>query len=255
MRGVTRTVNLLISGIAIALAFFFVWVKIGNFPYRQAAEYLDPNLTRDFLIAVYYTCWVFGCKSDNVAHEQAYSVDEGRIHLPVMAIVFILGFGVIAGVLLWLVETDKWFSVALDILFVANILGFAYILWFVYPAIRISRAEYEKHNDVPKLLKLNVTVKYMMGAWQWARFALGAVVLAVLTLVCFSEPYHDNVSLLIANKIGFRQETVARLLADVLIAAFIIIMEGWIWTKRFERGVAIRTIDKIAAQYRLVKVS
>lgn len=74
----------------------------------------------------------------------------------------------------------------------------------------------------------------------------------MLTLVCFSGYYRHEVSLIIANNIGFRQETVARLLADVLIGAFIIIMEGGIWSKRFEREIAVSTIDRIAAQYRLV---
>jgi hypothetical protein len=255
MRRVARTVNLLIWGLAIALPFFFAWVKLGNFPYSQAADYLNPNVTRNFLIALYYTSWVFGAKSDTAAQERVYSVDEGKIQLPVKAVGYIIGFGVMAGVLLWAVDNDKLFSIALDVLLVLNVLGFAYILRFVAPAICISRAEYEKRSDAPKLLKLDVTVNYMTGAWQWARFALGGAILAALTLACFSERYRDYFSAIIANKIGFRQETVAQLLADVLVAAFIITMDGWIWAKRLAREVSIRTIDRIAAQYRLVRDS
>lgn len=100
-------------------------------------------------------------------------MQEGSIKLPIKAIIYIIGFGIIAGVLLWSVDSDPWFSVALNILFVANIFGFAYILKFVAPATRISRAEYENSNDVPKRLKLDVTVQYMMGRWQWFRFSVG----------------------------------------------------------------------------------
>jgi hypothetical protein len=250
MREVARIVKWLIWGIAGALAVLFGFVKLGNFPYSIGAEYLNPDLTRDFLIAIYYTCWVFGCKSDTVVQEQTYSRSTGAVFIPTKAIVYIILFGALAAVVLYFVNNDTWFTLALDCFLVANILGFMYILRFVGPSIRISHDEFRKNNDVPNTVKLEIVMNYFLGVWQWVRFAVGALILIALTLVVLDDTLKSQICRWVASKIGFQEMTVKNLIADTLIASFIAVMEGWIWSKRVVRAISIRTIDRLAARFR-----
>jgi predicted membrane-bound mannosyltransferase len=91
----------------------------------------------------------------------------------------------------------------------------------------------------------------MCGVWQWLRFLAGSVIIVTAITACFYDPVRQEIATFGANTFGAPQlvNAVADLVPNLLLAAFILVMEIWIWFMRLRVKLQLRTVGVIADRY------
>jgi hypothetical protein len=248
-----RRVRKLIKYIGTILFAVFAFLQLKDFQVGSFVESISPDLLRRVTLILYYWCWIFGSTFDTDVQEIAYFTDKGRFKLSATAVALIVLFGCVAAVLFWAADGDQKFAAALALFFALNILGFAYILWFIAPIIVASRNRYVQGKNFFSMAQLDIVTGYMTGAWQWYRFGLGFVLVIVIDLICFN----DATRMTIAQYLSLLFQTssadsLAERLPTLMFVAFVLLMEGWIWIQRARTSVSLALLEKLSEKYKLV---
>ena len=86
-----------------------------------------------------------------------------------------------------------------------------------------------KKIDITELEQLNVIKAYISGWWQWARFALMALIVVVTNLACFNDAARAFFSHALGNLMPtMREDAIARLLPVAGWRSFRMVAETWI---------------------------
>lgn len=245
-----RRVRTLIKLIASFLLVIFTWLELKDVALGTLINYVSPDVVRKLALILYYWCWVFGCTFDVGIQELVY-FPKKKFQLSLIDTGLIIGFGVIAAILLWVARDDRKFAGFLSVFFIGNIVGFTYIRRFVRKIIRSSRENYT--GDSYGSVKLDYVSGYMEGAWQSHRFAVGVLLLAAIDLVCFYEPARNAVSQFVSKLFPIlSQASLFPLLPSVMFFGFVLVMETWIWVKRGKIHVTLDVLTELAEKHDLV---
>jgi hypothetical protein len=252
IQGLGRTVRWFIWIIGALLAVFFGWLQFRNFPVRSIFERAEPDFLLRLTLALYYTCWIFGSTFDTNIQTTVYLRDPNQGLLPRTAYVLLIGFGVVAAILLWASESERYFAGVLTGFIVFNILGFIYILSVVRPMINVSRERYALTNDLFGIEQLNLVARYMTGRWQFWRFVVMILMIAGIDTLIFSDEIHAAAAGWIANLLPpLTVETISRLIPSLSFLVFVLVAEGWIFTQRLKVRTALVVIDELSDKYDL----
>lgn len=242
-------------------------LTLGQFLWDSVKQHEDIFLSNEDLIwkvaiIAYFTSWVVGVQKDKTQELDVYlsAPRSGRID-PGSAASCVLVFILFA--LMWLSESASHdraqlggiffkaipgasatadffavrgmlsFVVFLNVLWILNVfLWRLFIRKFIAPMSQRSRELYAQENNYVGLLKTELFDGYIMGSWQVHRFLVGGLYLAVL----------DG---------GFWLAGLERhsLWMSVLVAGFVIAIEGWIWLMRYKLDFSLSCIDDISARY------
>jgi hypothetical protein len=133
LAGFVRLVRRCITLIAFGLGSAFTWVQLKDLRFGSVISSVDPDATRQILLAIYYWCWVYGAKFDVDIQDTAFSRNIGTVKEVLRAISFIVVFGIVAGILFLVSKYDQAFAVALAFFLLSNIAGFfLYIHPFIF---------------------------------------------------------------------------------------------------------------------------
>jgi hypothetical protein len=91
---------------------------------------------------------------------------------------------------------------------------------------------------------MNVVCQHICGYWQWKRFAVGGVVIAIIDAFAFTPLLN------LASSISGIESS--ELIISLSLLPYIAVMEALIWYKRFSTTVALRTIEDLDGDYELI---
>lgn len=248
---ITRTVHRLIKIIGAILLAIFTYLQVIDIPLGTLINSVDSDLLRRFTVILYYWCWVFGATFDNDIQEFSYFAERGTVKLRKRDIALIVAFGFVGGALLWASRNDQAFAIVLTLFFAFNIFGFWWILQFVGPLIKHSRAKFEQERNFFSLVQLGLVSDYMKGLWQWLRFGAGILLVSAMDGICFSNSFKIFLAQNIGSTFGLDASALALRLPTFAFVAFVIVMEGWIWMKRAQIRVSLDLLGTVSADYAL----
>ena len=234
---------------------------------HSAAIFSSESLIWKISIIVYFSSWISGVRADKSREEAIYlsAPNRGRID-PVSAVSALLVFVLFALMLLaeeaspgsadtpagwlqssvWARQMTGWYAADGPAAFVVflNVLWFFNIfIWrlfirkFIAPMARRSAELYAARGDHLGTLKIGIFGDYIMGEWQWRRFAAGAAYLLLMNVLFLRG----------AGGAGGTQ-----LYLSLLVAGFVGSMEFWIWLRRYKTKFSLACVEEIGERYDLV---
>src|SRR4029077_4291169 len=147
----------------------------------------DAVHLRRVTLIFYYLCWVGGSSFDVHVQKEVYRRDPGEGRMPLVAFAAVVMLLIVAVVLLWASSSDEGFAAALAPFVLTNIFGWRVILHRVTPMIETTGAYYTQRSRYFRLEQLKLVQWYMTGWWQWFRFFVMIVLVALANVICFSE--------------------------------------------------------------------
>jgi hypothetical protein len=198
---------------------------------------VSGDLLTKIALSLYYLSWVAGLINDVDEQEEAYAKAPNQGQFPWKG--GLLATGAITGVfaILCIVTSAKLFSLVLALFLIINIAGYIYIIIIVSPTIERSRNEYIAQRDHQSLIKLEIIEGYMIGPWQWYRFAYGLAAVGVVMAAGFSRLPQ------LLNSVYPPIPPESYVALSVLF--YVITVEGWIWAMRIRTKVAKSTVDVV----------
>jgi len=187
-------------------------------------------------LAVLYSCWIFGCIADLRAENYTFEVYPNKNKLTVKSLAVIIILAILFGILCW-ANTFELFTIALSALFLFNVFSWRFIVKFAQPTfdenriIAINNFGYEYQ----KILE-----NYLLGSWQWYRFAFGAFLIILLNFLIFTKLH-----IIVASILGCSTQV----LISLSLFSYVIILETWVWAKRIERILSFKILDSIDDRY------
>ena len=184
-----RTIGLFAS----VLGVLFAWVQLRQMP-LPPLENAEPTYIRRIVLALYYACWVAGTTIDANIQKEVYRRDPQQGNIPRQALIAVASLFVVAAFLLWARTSDERISVALAPFLMVNIFAWIVLVQRVSPIIESTARAYQQAGQFHRLEQLHVVGDYITGWWQWARFALMALIVLAANLFTFSTTARASAS-------------------------------------------------------------
>jgi hypothetical protein len=240
--------RLLVRIVAGGLALLFGWLQFKDYLIGSMFANVQPELLRKATLAIYYLCWVFGANFEIGIQQEVYVKDPDRGRVPLHALGAIIGFGIVASILLWAADNDQRFAAALTCFVAANIAGWRGIyVRRVMPIIRASEKYYTtEKEDFAELERVRVVSEYMAGAWQWHRFIVLSIIIGIVDLIAFAEVVRQNLEATIRMAL---RDWPSGLLPDASLIVFVVVSETWIWIKRGQTRAFLNAIFELKQKY------
>jgi hypothetical protein len=259
-------------GIVCVGAFAMLNVFI-SLPIRLAPDLMDPASLWKALVSLYVISWWFGTLFDN-----RYQIDvvtpSAESRLPIASILVAVAIFVFFALMWWFtlaieaVVTRIWQSTlgafiagsydALILVLLAFWL-FNIYAWRYYVArhmrtlIDRTRSELASPGDAFKREALAVVEDYICGRWQWVRFIVGGVVLAIIFLLALS-PAREPLARMMAGVLGLDSGGAGRLtiaLPHLLTVAWFAASEAVMWFMRIRLKFYIDCIRDLERRYQV----
>lgn len=239
----TRIIRILLRIAAATLVLLFGWLKLSGLDIAPITRQVTADLVLQFALAVYYLCWVTGLLSDIGDQELAYAEPPDARHVLMGGL---LAFVLIAGLFayLCLVDTYQEFAGFLAAFLLVNVGAWLYLIHWVVkrPAYR-SEHYFRAAQSYAELEQVRLVYRgYLCGNWQWTRFLVGAIVVAFINVLAFTD---------LAEALSRRFGTPSPdLLISLAVLLFVLVMELWIWIVRMRMKMGLRLLDQLRARYR-----
>jgi hypothetical protein len=234
------------------LALFFGYLQFRNYQFARVIEYAEPEILLKITMCAFYLCWVFGPKFDIKVQKLVYVKDPHRGELALMGFFLLITFSITATFMLWAIDNEKAFFISLTAFMGLNIVSYFYIFHRMHPAADASGHLFFEKQNYFRFLQLMAVTEYMFGTWQRYRFLFIAVGVCILDAIFFSDSLKSQISEVIHQIIpDVKVQTVTPLLPDFALLLFLVISEGWIWTRRLSVKISLSTIEEINKQFRL----
>jgi len=241
-----RRARLMVRVAAFGLVLVFGWLKLHGVDLAPLAKDVTAELLFQVSLALYFLCWVAGPLSDIADQERVYlRPPTKRGQMPLGGWVTWILLTTVFGILCW-VDSYKKFSICLFAFLFLNVVTWQYLVRGVLRStVKRLEKEYRESEDYIGLEQLKLVYgRYLNGNWQWLRFAVGAVVIALLVTTSFT-------ALGMALAVRLDQPT-PELVISGEILLFVVVMEGWIWIKRAQVKNGLRLLREIREAYRLI---
>ena len=241
-----------ISIAAAILGFFFTWLQFRDIPIAELVQKTNGQYVQRVLLVIYYFCWIAGTTFDIHMQKSVYLVDPHGKNKHFSSVLTVVILVVVAAALLATKDNPFWFSAALSMFFTVNIAAWIHIQQRVLPLIQSSRRKYNEYADFIGLEKLLVVADYIVGKWQWYRFAAIGLVLLCLDAVALSKGLSaDAAYLLNLAAPALPEQFIETILPQLFFSTFIVIAEGWIWWKRLFVRLSLNAFEHIGNGYAL----
>lgn len=233
-----------------ALAAFFIWRQLKEFPLIPLLESTQAGFVFRLGLTVYYFSWIFGANFDVSVQQSVYVRDANHGRLGWRDFGMIVVFGAVAALFLWASNEEKRFAPALSAFVIMNLVGWRVMVTRVISTIQMSLLTYGQ--DFFEIERLHIVRNYITGDWQRFRFlALCAIVLFV-DAVSFFAPVRSMVSSAIASLVsGLNETIISPLLPALIFVMFLVIAEVSIWIMRGKTWMSLSLIDDLKAKYRI----
>jgi hypothetical protein len=229
----------------------FAWALLRNLALGPALTHIEHEYLQPFVLAIYYACWVAGTKFDLNTQKWVYLIDPARKRFPVNSIAVVALLVGLALLLFWFKDDERWFSLSLMGLLIANVIAWLHVLSRVLPIIKQSSKHFRETSDFFALERLHVVAYYINGRWQWWRFFGMFVVAIAFVGTAFIDPLRAKVT----SYLGATIPTLsAKLIPDLFLVVFVVFAEGWIWIERAKTRLAMKIIDNLNDFYQLTPV-
>lgn len=240
-----------IGVLATILGIVFAWVQLREVPLPNI-ENAEPTHVRRLVLAIYYACWVAGATFDANTQKEVYRRDPQRGSIPREAFLAVIGLFVVAAVLLWASDSDLRTSLALAPFLIVNVIGWRVVVHRITPIIANTTAAYQQVQEYARLEQLNIVKEYMVGRWQWIRFAGMLLIVVTANAICLFPEVRASLShALHGFAPSLMESAISNLLPVAALASFVLFGEAWIWIRRARCAVALRTIGDLAERYKL----
>jgi hypothetical protein len=239
--GMARTTRTIIKVLAAALGLLYVWLKLSGLPIGEIVGGISDDMLVKIALCLYFLSWVQGTLNDTNEQETAYAKAPNRGRFPREGMVACVVVAAVFAILCY-VDSAKWFAFWLMLFLVANFGGYHYLRSVVKPAMDRSRDEYKKAGDIQGGLKLEIVRAYLVGKWQWFRFAYGFAAIGVITTMCHTQ---------LPEMLNVRWPAIPpQTYIALSIFFYVITFEGWIWVMRVWNKLAQRTVDFVFEELR-----
>lgn len=207
------------------IALLFLRNLFSKLPFPDIRS-LESFVVLKISFVFYLYCWFFGTNRDlSVQNDLFKSAPK-----PTIKEIGIIAVLVIGCSLLFYLENQFYISVIFVIFIGTNIVGWVWLKKLTKPLVDESLTAYKNNCDLKGTVKINIFVEYMFGKWQWHRFIVG--ILLLISLIPMSLG-------LFPTPIGIEKN----LAFSLMILLIILILESWIWYKRFILKVLWEGLD------------
>lgn len=224
---VNRTVRfwrIVLRAALLVIFLLFVKATISQLPWPSLSG-LGAYVILKLSFAIYMYCWYYGCNRDlSVQNDVLRDAPKPAMNEVAVAAVVFAAFA-----FLFYVEQPQYLSIAFISFLALNVGGWVFLCHRLRPFARQALKGYRDRDETVHEVKTLLYQDYLFGQWQWWRFAAGFAVLAALLGVSF-----DMV-------------TIPGLPKDAtfacLIALTILVLESWIWYRRFKLKIQWDGLD------------
>lgn len=238
------------------LLLFFAWLQVKDIPLGTLVQNTRPEFLIKATLILYYASWITGCTFDTRIQQKVYVADPKRGQITVDLLAAIGGFFVVAFALFWASSHQQYFAFVLLAFVAVNAVGWMLIVGRVKPIISASREVFLQRENFFRLEQLAVVREYMTGNWQVRKFiAMVIVILFASALSSFDSLRISLGTVIETFATSVPPNTMAGLLPDLCILFFVLMAEGWIWTKREKVRSILAAIDDLRQRYVLKPLS
>jgi hypothetical protein len=239
-----------------ALVLGFGWLQLKDFPLIPLLESTQVGFVLKVALTLYYFSWVFGANFDVGLQQAAFLQDRHRGNMGWRAIAAIVGFGVVAAILLWVSNDEKRFSVALIAFVAANVVG-----WHVLAA-RVSSIGHASlilaEGDFFEIERIRLVQEFMNGDWQRWRFLVMFLIATIGVAICFLPALRAAIQIAVvalAPDLTKKEAIIDQLLPTSVFLMFLVVGESWIWTMRARTRLFLALIDHLRVTYEIRPVA
>jgi hypothetical protein len=230
------------SFVGAVLGIAFVWLKFRGIDIKPVVKTLPAQVVFHAALSIYYFLWMFGLTNDTREQELVYTQPPRNV------VAGCIGFGILFSLVFWAlcyVDTPRQFGVVLAVFLAFNVASWQlFIRYFMKNATRKTRSEYMLANDFVGLEQFKVVHdEYLCGIWQWARFAVGGVIVTIICVLAFQDSVVRAIEQFLSSPID--------IVLSLLLLLFILVMEVWIWIMRFRVKDKVALLDHIEREYGL----
>ena len=175
-------VRRIIKLIGWTLAAAFTWLQLKDFEFGVVVESTTPELLLKTALVIYYLCWIGGSSFDVSVQQKVYVSDPAGGELKVKTYAAVVGFFIVALLLLWASENEKFLAPMLTLFVIANYFGWRHIVSRMSRAVRVSREKFSQRKNHFRDEQLRLVNNYMTGKWQSMRFAVTLAITLELTV-------------------------------------------------------------------------
>ncbi len=238
-----RSARTAINAVALILALAFAWLKFKGIPFTPVVETFTATVLLHSALGIYYFSWMFGLINDTHEQELVYTqpLKNVAIHCLIFGLLFFLAFGGLC-----YVKTEYSFSLVLGIFLVGNVLSWQYyVKIFLKATTKATRADFTSNRDYISLEYLRTIYDdYLCGVWQWKRFATGGIIISLIAILAiYPGPPRSVIEII--------QPVQPNTLIASLLLLFVLVMESWIWMRRFRVKNNIALLGDIQGKYHL----
>lgn len=196
-----------------------------------------------FALVLYYSSWILGAYFDLGMQKDVFIVAADRkLRLQDLGVMLLVA--VAFGVLGFFLDRPIPFVALLLCFWIVNFLAWRYLVREI--VVHVRRDSVLRHGSEAHyvhLAKLTAVSEYIEGRWQWWRFAIGGILIATLLGVMTFKP---EVS-------GAVQPAVPELLfTAIMFLWFVLVIESWMWARRFATLLRLACLDTIDSEYLLI---
>ncbi len=229
----------------------FTWLQIFEITVAAAVNNMRPDTLTRIALIIYYNAWLWAQPVEFAMSLKVYIAAPDRGRIPKDFFVS-LPFLVLAGLLLFFVAGDaRHVSFALALFWLIDV-----YLWQRVRAEakkwRERSAEIYRNEGARVRLEqlLCYTDRYLRGNWQYFRFFVMALMLAVILTVANFPDYRSTISDYLNREFNAipaaKWET---FVPGLLILVYIMIGEIWSWSFRIRAVHQIRFLDELRQHY------
>ena len=136
-----------VNVVCAVLALLFGYLQFRNYQFARVIEYAQPEFLLKFTMFAFYLGWVFGPKFDIKVQKLVYVKDPHRGELTLIGFFLLITFSITAIFMLWVIDNEKIFFIALTVSMGLNIVSYFFIFHRMRPAAKVSgRLFFETQN-------------------------------------------------------------------------------------------------------------
>lgn len=224
-----ETLKSIVKWVGVALALVFTWLAVKSVPINSESSAIAWRIA----LVLYYLSWIAGATTDINIQYRVYvtAPDRGEVTGGTIAAIAAL---VALGVLLFYSYSQRSYEMAagtLTLFWIANILGWQYLIKVTRQPFGDARMSYESERDGVGKVRLNYVEEYVTGSWQWRRFVVVGVYVVVYDVIVFTQ---------LGNTLTAWFDVPGKdVIAGFGLLGFVVLAESWMWVRRIRTSVIL----------------
>jgi hypothetical protein len=203
-------------------------------------------------LVLYYWSYVGGFNFDLNIQELAYVAFPGRGRWPVQLYVVLAIFVMMGAILLTSFGNIAHFSLALTGFLLVDHASWLFIRRFLRRSIDDSRSYYSTEGKFYEVAILSMVENHVFGRWKLWRLMIGTGMVVAADVFAFNSAFRGATSNAVQLICPWLSSPDAILLFySLLVLAYVLVMELWIWLHRIRIFLRLDTLDYLSGLYLL----